>query len=226
MLILQAIGDNQNFSMLARSLLFYVVINLEAFIFCFAGEYLSIKVGRISRSANFDRRRAGRSQFFVRFHASRSASSLPVFQSNMIGDAAYESLWYDLPPSETRILLLLIMRSQKQLTITVGRFTNLSLQQFANVSFTSVSLREIVHSELGAQSIELARVCVRTCANLYVCVCVCVCMVCARAWITPYNYLNAQLRRYSFLTHYNNVASVSRQIIKSSASYVSVLHAL
>lgn len=31
--------------MLVRSLLFYVVINLEAFIFCFAGEYLSIKVG-------------------------------------------------------------------------------------------------------------------------------------------------------------------------------------
>lgn len=53
----------------------------------------------------------------------------------MIGDAAYESLWYDLTPSENRILLFLIMRSQKQLTITVGRFTNLSLQQFANVSF-------------------------------------------------------------------------------------------
>jgi len=53
----------------------------------------------------------------------------------MIGDTAYESLWYDLTPSENRILLFLIMRSQKQLTITVGRFTNLSLQQFANVSF-------------------------------------------------------------------------------------------
>lgn len=52
----------------------------------------------------------------------------------MIGDAAYESLWYDLAPSESRILLFLIMRSQKQLTITIGRFANLSLQQFANVS--------------------------------------------------------------------------------------------
>ncbi|XP_014480080.1 PREDICTED: odorant receptor 67c-like [Dinoponera quadriceps] len=97
-IIVNSIGDDQGFSMLLRSLLFYVVINLEAFIFCYAGEYLSIK-------------------------------------SKMIGDAAYESLWYDLTPSETRILLLLIMRSQKQLTITVGRFTNLSLQQFANVSF-------------------------------------------------------------------------------------------
>lgn len=52
----------------------------------------------------------------------------------MIGDAAYESLWYDLAPNESRILLFLIMRSQKQLTITVGKFMNLSLQQFANVS--------------------------------------------------------------------------------------------
>jgi len=41
---LQAIGANQGSSMLLKSLLFYVVINLEAFIFCFAGEYLSIKV--------------------------------------------------------------------------------------------------------------------------------------------------------------------------------------
>jgi len=58
----------------------------------------------------------------------------------MIGDAAYESLWYDLTPSENRILLFLIMRSQKQVTITVGKFMNLSLQQFANVSFTLLGL--------------------------------------------------------------------------------------
>ncbi|EFN75323.1 Putative odorant receptor 67c [Harpegnathos saltator] len=104
-IIVKSINDDQSFSMLVRSLLFYVVINLEAFIFCFAGEYLSVK-------------------------------------SKMIGDAAYESLWYDLTPSETRILLLLIMRSQKQLTITVGSFTNLSLQQFANVSFIRQFVRD------------------------------------------------------------------------------------
>lgn len=130
--MLQSIGEGQNFSILVKSLLFYVVINLEAFIFCFAGEYLSIKVGTISRGANFGGVGPNFSSDFTR----REVPSLPVFQSKMIGDAAYESLWYDLrSPSETRILLLLIMRSQKQLTITVGRFTNLSLQQFANVSF-------------------------------------------------------------------------------------------
>ncbi|XP_071643013.1 odorant receptor 13a-like isoform X1 [Temnothorax longispinosus] len=100
LIIVNSIGADQGSSMLVRSLLFYVVINLEAFIFCFAGEYLSMK-------------------------------------SKTIGDAAYESLWYDLSPSENRILLFLIMRSQKQLTITVGRFTNLSLQQFANQRYLS-----------------------------------------------------------------------------------------
>ncbi|XP_024891688.1 odorant receptor 4-like isoform X4 [Temnothorax curvispinosus] len=106
---LQSIGADQGSSMLVRSLLFYVVINLEAFIFCFAGEYLSMK-------------------------------------SKTIGDAAYESLWYDLSPSENRILLFLIMRSQKQLTITVGRFTNLSLQQFANIMKSSASYVSVLHA--------------------------------------------------------------------------------
>ncbi|XP_072750601.1 odorant receptor 82a-like isoform X1 [Anoplolepis gracilipes] len=107
-IIVNSIGAHGS-SMLVRSLLFYIVINLEAFIFCFAGEYLSIK-------------------------------------SKMIGDAAYESLWYNLTPNESRILLFLIMRSQKQLTITVGRFTNLSLQQFANIIKSSASYVSVLHA--------------------------------------------------------------------------------
>ncbi|KAH0956796.1 OrV21 [Eciton burchellii] len=108
-IIVNSIRGNQDSSMLMRCLLFYIVINLEAFIFCFAGEYLSIK-------------------------------------SKMIGDTAYESLWYDLAPSETRILLFLIMRSQKQLTITIGRFTDLSLQQFANIVKSSASYVSVFYA--------------------------------------------------------------------------------
>lgn len=51
----------------------------------------------------------------------------------MIGDAAYESLWYNLKPHQNRDLLLMILRSQKQLTLTVGKFVNLSLVQFSSV---------------------------------------------------------------------------------------------
>jgi len=43
-LILQAIGSPDATEHIMRSLLFYTVTNLEAFIFCFAGEYLKNKV--------------------------------------------------------------------------------------------------------------------------------------------------------------------------------------
>lgn len=51
----------------------------------------------------------------------------------MIGDTAYESLWYDLKPHQNRDLLFMIVRSQKHLTLTVGKFMDLSLIQFSNV---------------------------------------------------------------------------------------------
>lgn len=51
----------------------------------------------------------------------------------MIGDAVYESLWYDLNPSQNRDMQIMIVRSQKQLTLTIGKVAELSLKQFANV---------------------------------------------------------------------------------------------
>lgn len=56
-----------------------------------------------------------------------------MLQSKMIGDAAYESLWYELNRNQHQDVLLMITRSQKYLTLTVGKFVDLSLQQFANV---------------------------------------------------------------------------------------------
>lgn len=59
--------------------------------------------------------------------------NLALFQSKSISDAVYESLWYDLSPSENRVLLLVIVRSQKRLTITAGNVTDLTLEGFTNV---------------------------------------------------------------------------------------------
>lgn len=56
-----------------------------------------------------------------------------MLQSRMIGDAAYESLWYESNPNQNQDVLLMIIRSQKHLTLTVGKFVDLSLQQFTNV---------------------------------------------------------------------------------------------
>jgi len=51
----------------------------------------------------------------------------------MIGDAAYEAKWYNSNSTQSRILLLLILRSQRKLTITIGKFMDLSLERFTTV---------------------------------------------------------------------------------------------
>ncbi|KAL0134019.1 hypothetical protein PUN28_001132 [Cardiocondyla obscurior] len=60
-------------------------------------------------------------------------------KSKMIGDAAYDSHWYNFPAKESRMILLLIMRSQKRLTITSGKIVDLSLEQFTSVVKASLS---------------------------------------------------------------------------------------
>ncbi|XP_018364812.1 PREDICTED: uncharacterized protein LOC108762352 [Trachymyrmex cornetzi] len=98
--IVISIGTEEGATTITKSLIFYVAITLEAFVFCYAGEYLSAK-------------------------------------SKSISDAAYECLWYDLTPSECRILMFLMLRSQKRLTITAGKITDLSLEGFTTVSLLS-----------------------------------------------------------------------------------------
>ncbi|XP_011156164.3 odorant receptor 85b isoform X2 [Solenopsis invicta] len=100
--IVISIGTEEGATMITKSLIFYVAITLEAFVFCYAGEYLSAK-------------------------------------SKSIGDAAYECLWYDLTPSECRVLLFLMLRSQKRLTITAGKITDLSLEGFTTIMKSSAS---------------------------------------------------------------------------------------
>ncbi|XP_011155581.2 odorant receptor 4 [Solenopsis invicta] len=100
--IVITINANKGYIMLLKSLFFYIAITLEAFIFCFAGEYLSNK-------------------------------------SKSVANAAYEAIWYDVKPCESRILLILILRSQKRLTLTIGKFNDLSLKVFASILKASAS---------------------------------------------------------------------------------------
>ncbi|XP_018401474.1 PREDICTED: odorant receptor 4-like [Cyphomyrmex costatus] len=94
--------------LLIQSIVPYIAVTLEAFVFCFAGEYLSTK-------------------------------------SKSISDAAYETLWYDLSTSECRILLLIIVRSQKRLTITAGKVMDLTLEGFTSVMKASASYMSVLH---------------------------------------------------------------------------------
>lgn len=43
-MMLQSLDSPDAAAILVKTLMFYIVMNLEAFIFCFAGEYLSTKV--------------------------------------------------------------------------------------------------------------------------------------------------------------------------------------
>ncbi|XP_020289113.1 odorant receptor 22c-like [Pseudomyrmex gracilis] len=67
-------------------------------------------------------------------------------KSKMIGDAAYESLWYDLTPTQNRDLLFIIVRSQKHLTLTIGKVMDLSLQQFTSIVRASASYVSVLHA--------------------------------------------------------------------------------
>ncbi|XP_067206903.1 odorant receptor 22c-like [Linepithema humile] len=87
----------------------YLAVTIEAFVFCFAGEYLNTK-------------------------------------SNSIGDAAYEAIWYDLPINECRILLFIILRSQKRLTITAGKVMDLTLESFTAIMKASASYISVLHA--------------------------------------------------------------------------------
>ncbi|KAK2587310.1 hypothetical protein KPH14_003029 [Odynerus spinipes] len=102
-MIVTSIGDGDiEVARLTKSIIFYFAIIIEAFVICFAGEYVTAK-------------------------------------GKMIGDAAYESVWYDLRPRESRLLLLMILRSQKRLTITAGKIMDLSLERFTTIIKASAS---------------------------------------------------------------------------------------
>ncbi|EGI58898.1 Putative odorant receptor 92a, partial [Acromyrmex echinatior] len=97
-LIVTAIGSPNAVEQIMKSLLFYTITNLEAFIFCYAGEYLNNK-------------------------------------SKEIGFATYNCAWYNLKSKDSRILLFIILRSQKQLTLTAGKIMDLTLESFTSVRF-------------------------------------------------------------------------------------------
>ncbi|XP_011706135.1 PREDICTED: putative odorant receptor 92a, partial [Wasmannia auropunctata] len=72
-----------------KCIIFFTITNLEAFMFCYAGEYL-------------------------------------INKSREIGFAAYNCALYNLKSKDSRILLFIILRSQKQLTLTAGKVVDLS----------------------------------------------------------------------------------------------------
>ncbi|XP_032669897.1 odorant receptor 4-like [Odontomachus brunneus] len=100
-LLVTSIGSPNFSKMLRKNLMFYSVMNIETFVFCYAGEYLTAKWREI-------------------------------------GEAAYNSPWYQ-SKFHGRAILFMMMRSQTQLTITMGKFMDLSLERFSSIVKASAS---------------------------------------------------------------------------------------
>ncbi|XP_014483193.1 PREDICTED: odorant receptor 22c-like [Dinoponera quadriceps] len=67
-------------------------------------------------------------------------------KSRSLGDAGYESLWYNMSPSLSKNILFFIMRSQKQLTLTAGGMTILSLEAFTSIMKASASYISVLNA--------------------------------------------------------------------------------
>ncbi|XP_014483806.1 PREDICTED: odorant receptor 4-like [Dinoponera quadriceps] len=107
-LVMTSVSNEAGVGMV-KSLLAYIGIMVEIFIFCFAGEYIS-------------------------------------FKSKSLADAAYESLWYNMSPTNGKNILFVIMRSQKQLSLTAGGMANLSLEAFASIMKASASYVSVLNA--------------------------------------------------------------------------------
>ncbi|XP_076386815.1 uncharacterized protein LOC100884046 [Megachile rotundata] len=106
-LIIMSISGDAGLSVFFKSVLFYVALWIEAYVYCFAGEYLNTK-------------------------------------SKLICETAYKCLWYNLYPSESKLLIIVILRAQKGFTLTFGKFSNLSLENFTEILKASASYMSVL----------------------------------------------------------------------------------
>ncbi|XP_014480018.1 PREDICTED: odorant receptor 22c-like [Dinoponera quadriceps] len=105
--IVTSLNEPNAAAILVKCIMFYITMNFEVFLYCYAGEYLSAK-------------------------------------SKLIGDAAYDSLWYNVAAKNRRIVLFVVLRSQKRLTITCGKIMDLTLERFTSVMKASASYMSVL----------------------------------------------------------------------------------
>nr|XP_012219874.1 PREDICTED: uncharacterized protein LOC105670749 [Linepithema humile] len=73
-----------------------------------------------------------------------SLYSYIVLLSKAVGNAAYNSAWYDMKTKESNILLFIILRSQKQLKFTAGKMMDLSFESFTSIMRASASYLSVL----------------------------------------------------------------------------------
>ncbi|XP_011694607.1 PREDICTED: odorant receptor 13a-like [Wasmannia auropunctata] len=94
---------------LVKTVFAYFGILIEAFVFCFAGEYLSHK-------------------------------------GKLIANATYEMLWYNLSSNQSKMIIIIILRSQKRLAITAGKMMDMSFETFTSIMKASASYLSVLNA--------------------------------------------------------------------------------
>ncbi|XP_036141685.1 odorant receptor coreceptor [Monomorium pharaonis] len=67
-------------------------------------------------------------------------------KSKSVADAIYETLWYDMPSHQSKIIVFIIMRSQKRLTITAEKVMDMSFETFTSIMKASVSYVSVLYA--------------------------------------------------------------------------------
>ncbi|XP_031774690.1 odorant receptor 4-like [Apis florea] len=67
-----------------------------------------------------------------------------MFKNESIVHAAYNTLWYNLNPRDSRIVLLILIQAQRKLILSAGNFVTLSVQTFASMQKVSASYISIL----------------------------------------------------------------------------------
>ncbi|XP_078049812.1 uncharacterized protein LOC144476576 [Augochlora pura] len=74
-------------------------------------------------------------------------------KNDMIVDAAYQMTWYHMRPSMSRQVLFLLLRSQKGMQLTIGKFSKLRLETFSWIMKSSASYMSVFLAiEMGSRS--------------------------------------------------------------------------
>ncbi|XP_011862384.1 PREDICTED: odorant receptor 22c-like [Vollenhovia emeryi] len=67
-------------------------------------------------------------------------------KGKLIANATYDTLWYDMPSHHSKIIIFIIMRSQKRLAITAGKMMDMSFEAFSSIVKASASYISVLNA--------------------------------------------------------------------------------
>ena len=114
------ISSARNFYGILSYMLFIMASTLKVFLFCYIGERLTQKVS-IYKEKIFKSY-----LIFITF--------LCLIKGIDLSHKVYGLKWYDMKPESARSMLLVIIRSQKELKLTAKKFSPMTLTTYTNVN--------------------------------------------------------------------------------------------